>query len=174
VAVHDGVVERVDDAAGAVAFEPVDVPLDFAALYAAHHDRLVRLAALLQGSSIAAEDSVQEAFAKLHDRLDRVEAPAAWLTTAVVNASRNQRRHQAVVRRVLPWLARPPVAPDEPVHELVASVRRLPHRQRAVVVLRFYEDLPEAEIASILGVPIGTVKSNLHRALARLRVEVER
>jgi len=60
------------------------------------------------------------------------------------------------------------------VHELIASVRRLPHRQRAVVVLRFYLDLPEAEIAQMLGVRPGTVKSSLHRALSRLESEIER
>jgi RNA polymerase sigma factor (sigma-70 family) len=63
---------------------------------------------------------------------------------------------------------------DEPVHDLVESLRRLPHRQRAVVVLHFYLDLPEAEIGAILSMRPGTVKSSLHRALARLQTEVDR
>jgi RNA polymerase sigma factor (sigma-70 family) len=66
------------------------------------------------------------------------------------------------------------VEQDAPVHELIGSLRSLPIRQRTVVVLRFYEDLPEADIADLLGIRIGTVKSRLHRALARLREEVER
>jgi RNA polymerase sigma factor (sigma-70 family) len=63
---------------------------------------------------------------------------------------------------------------DEPVHDLVESLRRLPHRQRAVVVLRYYLDLPEADIGAILNMRPGTVKSSLHRALARLHTEVDR
>jgi RNA polymerase sigma factor (sigma-70 family) len=57
---------------------------------------------------------------------------------------------------------------------LWAAVERLPRRQRAVLVLRYHQDLPEAEVASLLGLPLGTVKSLAHRAVARLRAELER
>ena len=155
--------------------EPIaDVDDRFSALYAAHFDQLVRVAVLLVGSTAAAEDIVQDAFAKLHDRLHRIDAPPAWLRTTVVNACRNERRRLGTARRHAARLATAPTVIDEAAHELVASLRQLPHRQRAVVVLRYYLDLPEAEIAEMLGVRLGTVKSSLHRALARLQTEVER
>ena len=124
----------------------------------------MRLASLLLGSTAVAEDVVQDAFAKLYGRLNRVETPAAWLRTCVVNVCKNERRRWAVARRHAHLLAVDAVEPDAPVHELVGSLRSLPIRQRTVVVLRFYEDLPEADIAALLGIRIGTVKSRLHRA----------
>ena len=151
----------------------VEIVDAFGVLYAAHFDHLVRLAALLVGSAGAAEDIVQDAFAKLLDRLSRIAVPEAWLWVTVINACRNERRRLGTARRYAARIATGPIGIDEPVHELVASLRRLPHRQRAVVVLRFYLDLPEAEIATVLGVRLGTVKSSLHRALARLQLEVE-
>ena len=78
-----------------------------------------------------------------------------------------------VVRKHARGLAVEARAPDPPVSELIDSLRALPVRQRAVVVLRFYEDLPESEISRLLGMPLGTVKSSLSRALARLREEVQ-
>jgi RNA polymerase sigma-70 factor (sigma-E family) len=146
----------------------------FARVYASEHARLVRLAALLLGSTAVAEDVVQDAFARLHDRLGRVDCPPAWLRTAVVNGCKNERRRWAVARRHAHLLAVDDVQSDPPVHELIEALRALPARQRSVVVLRFYEDLPEADIAELLGIRLGTVKSRLHRALARLREEVER
>ncbi len=71
----------------------------FAAVYAEHFDPLVRLAALLLGSTAAAEDVVQEAFAKLEPRLSSVVVPPAWLRTAVVNGCRNERRRLGTIRR---------------------------------------------------------------------------
>jgi RNA polymerase sigma-70 factor (sigma-E family) len=144
----------------------------FEALYTAEHDRLVRLAVLILGSSMAAEDVVQEAFAKLHRRLDGLDNPAAWLRVAVVNGCRNEHRRLAIGRRhahrVVPGRTTGVESP-----ELIASLRRLPLRQRTVIVLRYYEDLPEAEIAKLMKVQVGTVKSTLHRALSKLRQEVE-
>jgi RNA polymerase sigma-70 factor (sigma-E family) len=145
----------------------------FAEVYRSEHDQLVRLASLLLGSSTVAEDVVQDAFAKLHQRRRRVDSPAAWLRTVVVNGCRNERRRWAVARRHAHLLAVDSVEPDAPVDELIGSLRSLPVRQRTVVVLRFYEDLPEADIAELLGIRLGTVKSRLHRALAQLREEVE-
>lgn len=145
----------------------------FEALYLAHFDPLVRLAVLLVDSTAAAEDLVQHVFAKLLDRFATIDDPPAWLRVAVLNACRNERRRLGTARRHAPMLAGSATARDGPVDELLASLRRLPYRQRAVVVLRFYSDLSEAQIASTLGMRPGTVKSSLNRALARLRVEVE-
>jgi RNA polymerase sigma-70 factor (sigma-E family) len=158
-----------------LADEPVREALNtFNELYVTEFGQLVRFAALVVGSSQAAEDIVQDAFAKLHDRLDKIETPQAWSRTTVLNACRNERRRLGIARRYAPSLTRPAAALDEPVHELIASLRRLPYKQRAVVVLRFYGDLPEAEIARLLGIRLGTVKSSLHRALAQLQQEVQR
>ena len=151
----------------------VELEDELTVLYLAQFDPLVRLAALLVGSTPAAEDIVQDAFVKLHDRMGRIDVPSAWLRVTVVNACRNERRRLGTARRYASRLATNATVLDEPVDELVSSLRRLPARQRAVVVLRFYLDLPEAEIAALLGVRVGTVKSSLHRALARLHTEVE-
>lgn len=151
----------------------------FARLYADQFAPLVRLAVLLVGSTAAAEDVVQESFARLHGRFHRIDEPRAWLRVAVVNASRNERRRLGRLRRYLSRQA-PGTGdlagvgpPPEPVDaRLLAALRRLPADQRAVVVLRYYLGLPEAEIASSLGVRPGTVKSRSHRALAQLRAEL--
>lgn len=152
----------------------------FARLYADQFAPLVRLAALLVGSTATAEDVVQESFAKLHGRFHRVDEPRAWLRVAVVNASRNERRRLGRVRRHLngPAIQRTAGAvtgpPPEPADAaLLAALRRLPERQRAAVVLRYYLGLSEVEIAATLGIRPGTVKSRLHRALARMRTELE-
>ncbi|MDO8390294.1 MAG: sigma-70 family RNA polymerase sigma factor [Actinomycetota bacterium] len=144
----------------------------FAALYVAQFDPMVRLAVLLVDSTAAAEDLVQDVFAKLLERFSTVDDPPAWLRVAVTNACKNERRRLGTFRRHAPRLADPTVDTDRPVDELIASLRRLPYRQRAVVVLRFYLGLSEAQIAATLDVRPGTVKSSLSRALARLRVEV--
>jgi len=144
----------------------------FEALYLAHFHPLVRLAVLLVDSTAAAEDLVQHVFAKLLDRWGTIDDPPAWLRVALVNACKNERRRLGIARRHAPALVGSATAPDEPVDELMASLRRLPYRQRAVVVLRFYSDLSEAQIATTLDIRPGTVKSSLNRALARLRVEV--
>ena len=151
----------------------VEVDDLFSRLYEAQFDQLVRLAALLVDSTEAAEDVVQECFAKLHTRFDRVKVPEAWLRVAVVNACRNERRRLGIARSYQLRLARSTTTVDPPVHGLIDSLRRLPNRQPAVVVLRFYLDLPEADIAHMLGMRVGTVKSSLHRALAQLKSEVE-
>lgn len=146
----------------------------FAELYRSEHDQLVRLAALILGSTAAAEDVVQESFAKAYQRFATIEVPQAWLRVAVVNGCRNEHRRVRVVQRYV--ASRPQSSRSDPpeLRELTDSLRRLPVRQRTVVVLRFYEDLPEQEIAKVMGVRVGTVKSTLSRALARLRLEVER
>jgi RNA polymerase sigma factor (sigma-70 family) len=163
-----------EDVTATPAIPVVDVDRSFAELYTARFDGLVRLAALLVGSTAAAEDIVQDCFAKLFDKVSQVDVPEAWLRVAVVTACRNERRRLGVARKFQPRLAARVATDDPPVDELIASLRRLTSRQRAVVVLRFYLDLPEAEIATLLGMRVGTVKSTLHRALGRLRVEVER
>jgi RNA polymerase sigma-70 factor (sigma-E family) len=147
-------------------------PATLADLYREQYRPMVRLAYLLVGSVPLAEDLVQDAFARLHRKWDTVEHRQAYLRTAVVNACRSHHRHARVVRarRQEPAPA-PLAAEDEPLWDVLG---RLPARQRAALVLRFYEDRSEAEIAAILGCRPGTVKSLLHRGLGELRKRVER
>lgn len=141
-------------------------------LYRTHFQPMVRLAWGLTGSRAVAEELVQDAFVRLHGRLAGVEHPAAYLRTAVVNACRGHHRR---VRSRLRMAAEPAPAGAAPeVIELWDALEVLSARQRAAVVLRFYEDLPEAEVAQILGCRPGTVKSLTSRALERLREVVER
>jgi RNA polymerase sigma-70 factor (sigma-E family) len=140
------------------------------ALYRSHQRPMVRLARLLTGSPAVAEEIVQEAFIKFARSTGKKDEPAAYLRVIVVNLSRSQQRRTLLERRL---------APDAPVLSGIADIdetwgalRKLPFRQRAALMLRYYEDLPEADIARLLGCRPGTVKSALHRGLAALRKEL--
>lgn len=143
----------------------------FVALYRDRYDAMVRLAYLMTGSRAITEELVQDAFVSVHRSWDRAESPRAYLRTAVVNACRSWGR-----RRALELLRKP--APPDPVllvtDELWDVLQTLPPRQRAAIVLRFYEDLPDEEIAVLLGCKVPTVRTAIFRGLAKLRKEVER
>lgn len=140
-------------------------------LYEARYTALVRLAYLLTGSPAVAEELVQEAFISTHRGWERVRQPAAYVRTAVVNGVRSWGR-----RAQLEDVRRPTstaFAHQEP-DELWDALATLLPRQRAAIVLRFYEDLPDDEIARLLGCRPGTVRTAVHRGLAALRKEIER
>jgi RNA polymerase sigma-70 factor (sigma-E family) len=150
-----------------------DWPPGLLALFSAHRTEMVRLAHVITGSNTAAEDVVQDVFLRVWRRWPDVENPPGYLRRSVVNTARDLVRHEDVVRRHASTGGVTPGPTGDPaIDETWAAVRRLPPRQRAVLALRFYEDLPEGEIAEILGCRVGTVKSNLHRGLARLRKEL--
>jgi RNA polymerase sigma factor (sigma-70 family) len=131
---------------------------------------LVRLARLLTGCDAVAEELVHDAFVRLYARPVAPENPGGYLHTVVVNLCRDYLRRGARARQH-PVLASLPETPPE-IDETWTAICRLPARQRAVVVLRYYQDLPEVEIARLLGCRPGTVKSSLSRALASLRKEL--
>jgi len=131
---------------------------------------LVRLARLLTGSHALGEDLAQEAFIGLI-RSGDIAAPEAYLRRSVVNASINLGKRRARERAHLLTLREEVSLPPE-VDELWAIVEKLPVRQRAVLVLRYQLDLPEAEIARLLQCRPGTVKSLASRALTHLRQEM--
>lgn len=140
-------------------------------LYRERYEPMVRLAYLLTGDRAAAEELVQDAFVNVHRSWDRAANPPAYLRATVINACRSwgRRRNLELVRR--------PAAPDPPMlvaDEMWDALQTLPHRQRAAIVLRFYEDLPDARIAELLGCREATVRTAVHRGLARLRKEIER
>ncbi len=136
-------------------------------LFRERFDPMVRLATLLTGSLEVAEELVMDAFARLAPRIDQIEHPAAYLRSAVVNAAHSHHRRLRLARRHAP---QPELATHDPeIDELWDRLAHLRPAERACVVLRFYDDLTLEQIADELDLPIGTVKSHLHRAIARLR-----
>ena len=150
---------------------------DFEAFYREQHVPMLRLARLLTGSVTEAEDVTQDVFVRIAPRLGTLDEPAAYLRTMVVNACRSHHRHEAVKARVASTqeaeLERS--EPSVPSHlvELADALAVLPERQRAAIVLRYYADLPEAEIAELLGCRPTTVRTLVARGMAALREVIE-
>jgi RNA polymerase sigma-70 factor (sigma-E family) len=152
------------------------------AIYTAHYVSLLRMARLLVRDDAAAEDIVQESFIAMHGAwrgLGDTEKALAYLRQSVVTRSRSVLRHRVAADRNAPM----PV-PDMPSAEegaisalersaVASALRNLPPRQREAVVLRYYADLSEAQIASTMGVSRGAVKSHTARALSALRSVLE-
>lgn len=144
---------------------------DFDAVYAALWAPLTRFAHLVVGSRAVGEELAPEAFVGLLRHFDGVENPQAYLRRSIVNRA-SRHRGRALRERALLAAAREPVQLAPEFDEAWALLTRLPPRQRAVLVLRFYDDLSEAEIARILGCRPGTVKSLSSRGLDRLRKDL--
>jgi RNA polymerase sigma-70 factor (sigma-E family) len=151
-------------------------------LYSVHYRTLVRLAAMLVRDVPTAEEVVQDAFIAMHGgwhRLKDTEKALAYLRQAVVNKSRSVLRHRMVVEKNLQQA--PPDMPSAEHgafillerSEVVAALRDLPERQREAIVLRYYADLSEAEIAATMGISRGAVKSHTARGMAALRTALE-
>jgi RNA polymerase sigma-70 factor (sigma-E family) len=171
---------RRDAAARAAADDGVS------SLYAVHWAPMVRLAWLFVHDDLLAEEIAQDAFVSLHRKWHEVQEGrgTAYLRQCVVNGARSALRHHKVEQRYLDSLRvdqrRLSVASAE--HEALASVgsadlfgrlQQLPARQREVLVLRYYLDLSEAQIAEALGIAPGSVKAHAHRGLAALRTQME-
>jgi RNA polymerase sigma-70 factor (sigma-E family) len=152
-----------------------------AALHREHYRSLVRLAALLLGDPESSEEVVQDAFVRLQLRwggLREIDRAPAYLRSAVLNGARSLLRKRGVRRRYAE--RRSPVIEARSAEtgalagddhrRVVAALRRLPPRQREALALKFYLDLPEAQIASAMGVSAGSVKTHVHRGLAALEV----
>jgi RNA polymerase sigma-70 factor (sigma-E family) len=152
------------------------------AIYSEHYRSLVRLAALLVRDVATAEEVVQDSFVAMHGawrRLRESDKALSYLRQSVVNRSRSVLRHRVVVDRNAP---KP--APDMPSAEqgaisllersaVISALRTLPPRQREALVLKYYADLSEAQIASAMGISRGAVKSHTARAMSSLRVVLE-
>lgn len=174
-----GARQPTDGSAPAVEWQPASfapVPT-FDELYRRRYESMVRLAYVLVDTTEQAEEVTQEAFAALYSRWHKVADPDAYVRTSVLNGARAVLRRRRVLRRRAHELhvvdEGDRDAAGASLGHILDAVRRLPDRQRACVVLRYELQLSEAEIAQTLGIPPGTVKSNLHRALARLRTEVQ-
>lgn len=162
-----------------------DALSDLEALYRDHGTELVRLAALALGDRRAAEDVVQDVFTRLHRgglRLDDASRVPAYLRSAVLNGCRSRQRRTGAGDRARLRLARERPAGadvegsaiDASVRaEVMAAIRALPARQRDCILLRYYLDLSEAEIAATLRIGVGTVKSSTARARRSLAPVLE-
>lgn len=154
----------------------------YAAVYAAHRAYVTGLAYLLLGDAHQAEDVAADAFAKVYPRWRRgdVHDARAYLRRAVANEARSKLRRRYLERAVA--ARRTGDGRGSRSHDEVAADRsdlwhalaQLPPAQRTVLVLRYFEDLPEREIAEVLGCSLGTVKSRAARGLARLEALVDR
>ncbi|MGH9249503.1 MAG: RNA polymerase sigma factor [Acidimicrobiales bacterium] len=144
---------------------------DIARVFGEQRDRLRRVAYLMTGRPEAAEEIVQEAFARAHRRWDTIETPPAYLRTAVVNLCAEWRRRAAAERKRKPRLVDGLVHPPE-IDETWELLAGLPQDQRVALVLRYYEDLSVDTIAGIVGCRPATVRTRIHRALSKLRKEM--
>jgi RNA polymerase sigma factor (sigma-70 family) len=144
----------------------------FIELYRESFVPMVRLAVLLTGSENLAEDLVHDAFVRVHARWSRVESPTSYLRAAVVNACRSARRRAVLERSYA--ASSPTRVVDLDADEMFDALATLPYRQRAAIVLKYYEGLPQGEIAVLLGCREGTVASLVHRGLEQLRRTIER
>lgn len=160
---------------------PVTLTADFAEVFAAHHAEALRIAYLLSGDRHRAEDAVAEAFVRVYRRWTKgdIDNPRAYIRRAVVNEVNSRFRRLAVERREAAKrhgddrgerTVEDQAADND---EVFRALQRLPERQRTAIVLRYYNDLTEAEAAEVMGVRTGTVKSSVSRGLERLRQVME-
>jgi RNA polymerase sigma-70 factor (sigma-E family) len=157
-----------------------DREADFTAYVKARQASFARFAYLLTGDPHSAQDLVQSALAKVYgkwDHISSVDSPDAYVRKVMVNEHtswwRRQWRHRERIDSELIRVLEP-AATTQPTHDddLWSHVRGLAPQQRAAVVLRFYEDLSEAQTAEILGCTVGTVKSHTSRAIKSLRAKM--
>ena len=144
---------------------------EFDAIYRTHASSLKRVAFLLTGSNAAAEDAVHEVFLRCADRLDDLDHPLSYLRAAVVNECRKQHR-----RRQREQSAEPPPEAEQLPYETIETLEALSDlsaRKRTAVVLRYFVDIPDTEIAEILRCRPSTVRSLIRRALIDLRADLE-
>ena len=151
--------------------DEVIAPASFDDLYRDEYEPMVRLARGLVDAPEIAEEIVQDAFARVYERWSRLDHPGGYLRTAVVNGARSELRKREVRRRIglRPFI--PPQSEDRDY--LLDALHQLSPRQKTALVLRFYADMTEREIAQAMGVRPGTVKSATSRGLAELRKVVE-
>lgn len=152
--------------------------MTFEEFVGAQHHAFLRYATVLTADPDLAEDIVQDVLIRVHRRWRRVQAcdrPELYVRRAIVNAYVSWRRTWSV-RNLVPFGSPPDRAAPEPPgsepSELWERMCRLPHRQRAAVVLRYYEGLTDAESAEVLGCAAATVRSHISKALATLRADL--
>lgn len=151
--------------------DPLDVAESFEAMFGREFTQVARMAYLMLGSTGEAEEVAQEAFIELFRRWDAVDNPSGFVRTAVLNRCRDIGRRRRVKQRVLERIrptAQAVVEDASRSREVIDALAGLEPSLREVAVLRFYCDHSLAEIAELTVVPLGTVKSRLHRATKSL------
>lgn len=178
---HSSVPRRYAGDGALAPSDPADAagPADLTALFRRRHAELVRLAVLLVGDKPTAEDVVQDVFARLHTRRLRGsqgDDSLPYIRAAVLNGCRSHLRRRVVAQRFLgsqagqvtQVSAEQELMRAEERRQIIEALAALPTRRREVLVLRYYLGLSEAEIAKVLGISAGTVKSTAARGLAAL------
>jgi len=142
---------------------------EFEALFDGCQHGMVRLAALLTGSSATAEEVVQEVFVRVYEKWDRLHEPAAYLRVAVINRCNSWHRRRQVARAHERRQHGVESAHHDRPDEMADALAQLSPRRRAVLVLRYYEHLSTAEIAAAMSISEATVRSTMHRALVQMK-----
>jgi RNA polymerase sigma-70 factor (sigma-E family) len=169
------------DAGEVIRVRESDKDAEFSAYMTARQPSLLRTAYLLTGDRATAEDLVQTALAKLYlswDRVHRREMVDGYVRRILVNEHNSLWRRPFKKREVSTEVLPEPETVQDRLYDgrdraLWEFVQTLPRKQRAVVVLRYYEDLSEAETADVLGISVGTVKSQASRAIASMRSRIQ-
>ncbi|TXK36192.1 SigE family RNA polymerase sigma factor [Nonomuraea sp. C10] len=152
---------------------------DFGSFVAARATSLLRVAYLACGDQTEAEDLLQTALERTYRNWHRVrhDSPEPYVRRVIINAAISRARRRAILN-IIPMHSPPETSAREEdsdlVHVLMNALRALPPRQRAVIVLRYWEDLTETQTAEVLGCAVGTVKSQASKALAKLRTALGR
>lgn len=139
-------------------------------LYRQWRQPMARLAYVLTSDAERSDEIVQDAFLKLHTNWDHVDNPVGYLRTTVVNGCRSHHRRRAVERRAP--VDRPAVT-SLAARELDDALAKLDHKYRVVLALKYFVDLSDDDIATMLGLRPASVRTRIHRALAKLRQEIE-
>lgn len=179
----DGAAGRADGRGGTDAAMAAGTTVDhLTETYRAHYRALLGLAALLLDDTASCEDVVQEAFIRVHSARSRVRDPdktLAYLRQTVVNLSRSALRRRILGLKLLSKPMPDMASAEEGAYELLerdqlkAAMRSLQRRQREVLVLRYFADMTEAQVAETLGISLGSVKAYGSRGIAALRVAME-
>ena len=163
--------------------EAGDVTVDLLTeTYRNHYSSLLKLAALLLDDTASCEDVVQEAFIRVHSARSRVRDPEktlAYLRQTVVNLSRSTLRRRLIGMRLAPKPMPDMASAEEGAYELlekdalIQALKGIQRRQREVLVLRYFSDLTESQVAHLLGISVGSVKAYGSRGIEALRVRME-
>jgi RNA polymerase sigma factor (sigma-70 family) len=142
--------------------------MSFEELYEVEYQRMVRLAFSLVYNQPTAEAVVQDAFASMLEKFERIKNPMAHLRLAVLRGCRRALRRGKRRRQPVPVLQNSELA----VNHVIDSIRKLPHKQRSMVVLRYDLQLTDVEIAETFAIPTGNVQPTIYRGLKALRKEL--
>ncbi len=153
--------------------ERLELPAGFDEVYRSQRTALLRLAYLLVRSQAVAEELTQDAFARLYQHFDQVENPPGFVRTTLVRLCLTWQSRHEMERDRLTRVGEPAPLGEPHIDQMWDALARVRPERRAVLVLRYYDDLPIRAIAALVGCPEPTVRTRLHRGLADLRKELE-